>query len=119
MKGTITSSVRASRKNLVWAAMLVAAALASSAVGQVRPAPANLRYPLAINTRWNYQMREEYGPGVHPDSPEAPLVKGNVLELALVSEVAGYDLIGGARYTRVESRLNGRLWLTEWYRLTP
>jgi hypothetical protein len=69
MQDTITSSVRASRKNLVWAAALATAALASSAVGQVPPASAGLQYPLAINTRWNYQMRQEFAPGVHPDSP--------------------------------------------------
>jgi photosystem II stability/assembly factor-like uncharacterized protein len=119
MKGTITSSVRASRKNLVWAAVLVAAALASSAVGQVPPAPVNLQYPLAINTRWNYQMREEFGPGVHLDEPDAPPLKGSVLETTLISEVAGFDMIGGARYARVESRMDGKLWMTEWYRLTP
>jgi photosystem II stability/assembly factor-like uncharacterized protein len=119
MKDTFTSSVRTGLKNLVWAALLATTAFAASAVGQVPPAHANLQYPLAINTRWNYEMKEEFGPGVHPDSPEAPLVKGNVLDLPVVSEVAGYDMIGGAKYTRVESRLNGRLWLTEWYRLTP
>lgn len=119
MKETITSSVGAARKNLAWAAMLATAALASSAVGQVPPAPANLQYPLAIKTRWNYQMWQEFGPGVHPDSPNAPLIKGNVMETTVVSEVAGYDLIGGAKYARVESRMNGRLTITDWYRLTP
>jgi hypothetical protein len=46
-------------------------------------------------------------------------VKGNVLETTLVSEVTGFDMIGGARYARVESRHDGRLWMTEWLRLTP
>jgi photosystem II stability/assembly factor-like uncharacterized protein len=119
MKITIASPVQASRDNLV-RFMLATAVLATSAVGQVPPAPASLQYPLAINTRWNYQMRQEFAPGVHPDLPDdAQLVKGNVLETTVVSEVAGFDLIGGARYARVESRMNGRLTITDWYRLTP
>ncbi len=120
MKITIASPVKASRDRLVGLLLLAAAVPATSAVGQVPPANASLQYPLAINTRWNYQMRQEFAPGVHPDSPdEAQLVKGNVLEATVVSEVAGYDLIGGAKYARVESRMNGRLTITDWYRLTP
>ena len=106
-------------KDLFRVMALATAALAVSAVGQDMPAGGKPQYPLALNTRWNYQMRQEYGPGVHVTSQEAPLVKGNVLETTLVSEVAGFDMIGGARYTRLESRINGRLWMTEWFRLTP
>jgi photosystem II stability/assembly factor-like uncharacterized protein len=98
---------------------LAAAVLASSAAGQVSAAPASPQYPLAIKTRWNYQMRREFGSGVHPNERDAPLLKGNVIESTLVSEVAGFDTIGGAKYARVESQVDGRPWLTEWFRLTP
>ena len=95
------------------------AALASGMFGQVPTASVNPNYPLAVKTRWTYQLRQEFGPGVHPTGPDASLVKGNVLETTLVSEVTGFDMIGGARYARVESRHDGRLWMTEWLRLTP
>ena len=119
METRSVSWVARSRKDLFRVMALATAALAVSAVGQDMPAGDKPQYPLALNTRWNYQMRQEYGPGVHVTTPEAPLVKGNVLETTLVSEVAGFDMIGGARYTRLESRINGRLWMTEWFRLTP
>ncbi len=64
-------------------------------------------------------MRQEFSPGVRPAGLDAPLVKGNVLETTLVDVVAGVDLIGGVKYARVESRHDGRLWMTEWLRLTP
>ena len=96
------------------------AALAALAMGQ-RPPPtmANASYPLAIKTRWTYEMVQEFSPGVRPSELDAALMKGNRLETTLVSEVAGTDLIAGARYARVESRHDGRLWLTEWLRVTP
>ena len=103
MKSTIASGVKAT----------------SSVAAQVSLAPANPQFPLAIKTRWNYQMRKEFGPGVHPNERDAALLKGNVIESALVSEVTGYDMIGGARYARVESSVNGRPWLVEWFRITP
>jgi hypothetical protein len=93
--------------------------VATLAMGQVRPASANPQYPLAIKTRWTYEMRQEFGPGVHASEQDAALVKGNVLETTLVTEVMGSDMIGGAKYSRVESRHDGRVWLTEWMRLTP
>jgi DUF3108-like len=93
--------------------------VATLAMGQVPPASASLQYPLAIKTRWTYEMRQEFAPGVHPSEQDAALVKGNVLETTLVSEVVGSDMIGGAKYSRVESRHDGRLWMTEWLRLTP
>ena len=119
MKSEIASPVKATRNNLLRGMVFATVALASSAAGQVSPAPADAQYPLAIKTRWNYQMREEFGPGVHPNERDAPLLKGNVIETTLVSEVTGYDMIGGARYARVESSVNGRPWLTEWFRFTP
>ena len=101
------------------ATRFVMAAIATLASGQVATAPAGPQYPLAMKTRWTYQMRQEFGPGAHPSGPDAALVKGNVLETTVVSEVAGSDIIGGIKYTRIESRHNGRLWMTEWLRLTP
>lgn len=101
------------------AMVFVTATLATFASGQNAAAPASPQYPLAMKTRWTYDMRQEFGPGVHPSAADAALVKGNVLETTLVSEVAGTDMIGGMRYTRVESRHDGRLWMTEWLRLTP
>jgi photosystem II stability/assembly factor-like uncharacterized protein len=64
-------------------------------------------------------MRQEFGPGVHPNERYASLAKGNVLDTTFVSQVTGYDVIRGEKYARVESRMNGSLWMTEWYRLTP
>jgi hypothetical protein len=98
---------------------LAAAGIVMFASGQTAPTPAGPQYPLAMKTRWTYAMRQEFGPGVHPSAEKAALLKGNVLETTLVSEVAGSDLIGGLKYTRVESRQDGRLWMTEWLRLTP
>jgi outer membrane protein OmpA-like peptidoglycan-associated protein len=98
---------------------LALAALAPLGRGQLAAAPDSPQYPLAMHTRWTYQMRQEFGPGVHPSGPDAALVKGNVLETTVVSEVVGSDTIGGMKYSRVESRHDGRLWMTEWLRLTP
>lgn len=97
----------------------VAAGMVMFVSGQIRPTRASPQYPLAMNTRWTYEMRQEFGPGVHPSGQNAALVKGNVLDTTLVSEVAGSDLIGGVRYARVESRHDGRVWMMEWLRLTP
>jgi outer membrane protein OmpA-like peptidoglycan-associated protein len=82
-------------------------------------APEPPDYPLAMNTRWTYHLRQEFGPGVHPSPPDVALMKGNVLETTVMSEVMGSDTIGGLKYSRVESRHDGRLWMTEWMRLTP
>ena len=97
----------------------VTAGMGMFATGQIRPTPASPQYPLAMNTRWTYEMRQEFGPGVHPSGQTAALVKGNVLDTTLVSEVAGSDVISGVRYARVESRHDGRAWMMEWLRLTP
>jgi hypothetical protein len=64
-------------------------------------------------------MRQEFGAGVHPSPVDAALLKGNILETTLVSEVTGTNIIGGKSYARIESRHDGRLWLTEWMQLTP
>ena len=99
--------------------VFVCAALAPLAFGQGASTLTSVSYPLTIKTRWTYEMVQEFSPGVHPSRQDAALVKGNLLQTTLLSEVAGTDLIGGNRYTRVESRHDGRLWMTEWLRLTP
>ena len=101
------------------AIVLVTLALAPLAPRPAAAAPGAPQYPLAMHTRWTYHMRQEFGPGVHPSGADAALVKGNILETTVVSEVVGSDTIGGVTYSRVESRHDGRLWLTEWLRLTP
>jgi len=75
-----------------------------------------VEYPLALHTRWTYQLRQEVGAGVHFQGEDAARAKGNVLEDAVVSEVTGEDRIGSSLYERVESRRSQGLWLTEWYR---
>jgi outer membrane protein OmpA-like peptidoglycan-associated protein len=94
-------------------------ALALAAPRGLAPAPSDpLEYPLAMHTRWTYHMHQEFGPGVHPPPADVALLKGNVLDTTVVSEVMGSDTIGGVKYSRVESRRNGRLWMTEWMRLS-
>jgi hypothetical protein len=46
------------------------------ASGQIAPTSASLQYPLAMNTRWIYDMRQEFGPVVHPSRLNAALLKG-------------------------------------------
>ena len=72
-----------------------------------------MAYPLAPKTRWTYHLHQEVGQGVHFGDEMAALAKGNVLEADLISEVAGTDAIGGRQYARVETRLNGKPYLTE------
>jgi outer membrane protein OmpA-like peptidoglycan-associated protein len=100
-------------------ALFIAFALAP--LSGLTAAPADTPdYPLAMNTRWTYHMRQEFGPGVRPSFPaDLALLKGNVIETTVVSAVVGSDTIGGIKYSRVESRRDGRVWMTEWLRLTP
>ncbi len=64
-----------------------------------------LDYPLAPKTRWTYHLRQE---GI-----------GGARDTTVVAEVAGVDRFSGREYARVENRRDGKLWLVEWYRLTP
>jgi hypothetical protein len=79
------------------------------------PAPTGTNYPLALHTKWTYHLHQEVGEGVHFQDAMAKLAKGNSLDVAVISEVAGSDVINGGKYVRVESRRGGDLWLTEWY----
>lgn len=95
------------------------AAVAALGFSQAASMSPTVSYPLALKTRWTYHMRQEFGAGVQPSPVDAALLKGNVLETTVESEVTGTNIIGGKNYARVESRRNGRLWLTEWMQLTP
>ncbi len=48
----------------------------------------------------------------------AKLARGDSLDVAVITEVVGSDVINGEKYVRLESRLNGAPYLTEWYRQT-
>jgi hypothetical protein len=74
-------------------------------------------YPLAVGTQWTLHLRQELGPGVHFSDEDAALAKGDVLDTTVVSRVVAIDPVNGAKYSRVESRRNGKLWLEEWLRL--
>src|SRR5437773_2746268 len=71
-----------------------------------------LNYPLDLHTKWTYRLHLETGNG-------ARTAKGNVLDATMTSEVAGSDIIGGQKYSRVESRRDGDPMLTEWVRVGP
>ena len=81
-------------------------------------APGGVDFPLALTARWTYHLHEELGEGVHFGDFLAKLAKGNSADAAVITEVVGSDVINGEKYVRLESRLNGTLWLTEWYRQT-
>jgi hypothetical protein len=83
------------------------------------PPPAGVNYPLALHTKWTEHLHQEVGEGVHFADAMAKLAKGNSLDVAVISEVVGSDVINGQKYVRVESRRNGEPWLTAWYLQTP
>jgi hypothetical protein len=78
-----------------------------------------LDYPLALKTRWIYHIHKELGSGVHFDEEDGALAKGNTLDITVVSEVAGSDVIGGAGFARVETRRDGKPYMYEWFRIGP
>ena len=82
-------------------------------------ANSRLDYPLSLHTRWTYHLHQEIGQGVRFSDEDAKLAKDNVLEVTVISEVAGVDTIGGHQYTRIESRKNDKPWLFEWDRVGP
>jgi hypothetical protein len=75
-------------------------------------------FPLALNTRWIYHFHQDLGQGVHFGELMAKFAKGNSLDVPVITEVVGSDLINGDKYIRRESRLKGTLWMTEWFRQT-
>ena len=92
--------------------------LTSTAAG-LPPAHFSPDFPLAPNTKWTYHLHQEVGESVHFREDLAKLAKGNSVDASIISQVVGTDFIGALKYTRIESRLNGTLWLTEWDRLGP
>jgi len=97
------------RNDGTWRVAVTAIAMVTTLCVPLTAAPAVLDYPLALHTRWIYHLRQDLEPGVHfsEESGQAPSAK--VMEATVVSEVVGFDAIGGARYARVESRRSGKL----------
>ncbi len=76
-------------------------------------------YPLAVGTQWTLHLRQELGAGVHFSDDDCALAKGNVLDMTVIARVAALDPLSGVRYSRIESRRNGKPWLEEWLRIAP
>ena len=83
------------------------------------PSSAGVNYPLALHTKWTDHLHQEVGEGVHFGEALAKIAKGNSVDLVVISEVVGSDVINGQKYVRVESRRSGEPWLTAWYLQTP
>jgi hypothetical protein len=81
-------------------------------------APGRVDFPLALTTRWTYHLHQKMGPGVHFGEELAKLATGDSLDVAVITEVVGSDVINGEKYVRLESRLNGAHYMTEWHRQT-
>jgi hypothetical protein len=81
-------------------------------------AESGVGYPLALRTKWTYHLHEEVGTGVHFGPTMAKFAKGDSLDVPVITEVVGSDLINGEKYTRLESRIADTRWLTEWFRQT-
>jgi outer membrane protein OmpA-like peptidoglycan-associated protein len=91
---------------------------ASAATG-ISPSVQGPDYPLALNTIWTYHLHEEMGEGVHFGDVLATWANGNVVDVTMVSRVLGTEIIGTLKYARVESQVNDRPWMTEWFCLAP
>jgi hypothetical protein len=85
-----------------------------------RPAavPGQLDFPLAPKTKWTNHLHQEMGEGVHFGPQMSKFANGNSLDVSVITEIVGSDLINGEKYMRRESRMNGTLWQTEWLRQT-
>lgn len=83
-----------------------------------RAAGDTVDYPLRVGTNWTYHMHQEATPGAHFSGVLASLAHGNTLDATLNTRVAGTERIGEIIYSRVESTLNGRPYMTEWFRVT-
>ena len=75
-------------------------------------------FPLALKTKWTNHLHQEVGEGVHFGPLMAKFAKGKSLDVPVITEVVGSDLINGVKYVRRETRMEGTLWLTEWLRQT-
>jgi hypothetical protein len=85
-----------------------------------RPAaiPSQVDFPLAFKTKWTNHLHQEMGEGVHFGPLMAKFANGNSLDVSVITEVVGSDLINGEKYMRRETRVKDTLWLTEWLRRT-
>jgi hypothetical protein len=81
--------------------------------------PGQIDFPLAPKTKWINHLHQEMGEGAHFGPMFAKFAKGNTLDVSVITEVVGSDLINGDKYIRRETRVKGTLWLTEWLRQTP
>lgn len=90
---------------------LAHAALPAAVSGQVD-------FPLAPKTKWINHLHQEMGEGVHFGPMLAKFAKGNSLDVSVITEVVGSDLIDGDKYIRRETRMKGTLWQTDWLRQT-
>jgi hypothetical protein len=89
-----------------------------SVPGAASGAESALDFPLASKTKWTYHLHEEAGEGVHFGPLMAKFAKGGSVDVPVITEVVGSDLINGDKYIRLETRMGGTLWLTEWLRQT-
>lgn len=80
--------------------------------------PDQVNFPLAFKTKWTNHLHQENGEGVHFGPMFAKFAKGNSVDVPVITEVVGSDLINGEKYMRRETRVEGTLWLTEWLRQT-
>jgi hypothetical protein len=78
-----------------------------------------INFPLAPKTKWTVHLHQEMGEGAHFGPLLSKFAKGNSLDVSVITEVAGSDLINGEKYIRRETRVNGTLWQSEWLRQTP
>jgi hypothetical protein len=78
-----------------------------------------VNYPLALKTRWTYRFHQEIAEGGLFSGMLAKLAKGRVVDAMVHSQVTGIDLVSGTSYVRVVSRIQGNLWVAEWYRWGP
>jgi len=81
--------------------------------------PSQVDFPLAPKTKWTNHLYQEMGEGVHFGPLWSKFAKGNSVDVSVITEVTGSDLINGEKYMRRETRVKGTLWLTEWLRQTP
>jgi hypothetical protein len=81
-------------------------------------AESTVDFPLAFKTKWTDHLHQEMGEGVHFGPLMAKFAKGNSVDVSVITEVVGSDLINGEKYIRRETRVEGTLWLTEWLRQT-
>ncbi|HYL13975.1 MAG TPA: hypothetical protein VEV41_13120 [Terriglobales bacterium] len=85
-----------------------------------RPAavPGQVDFPLALKTKWTNHLHQEMGEGVHFGPQMSKFANGNSLDVSVITEIVGSDLVNGEKYMRRETRMKGALWQTEWLRQT-